>query len=132
MDEIDRLAYRVLDAFERIAELRLEWLIVPDELEDRSILKMEVVTSEIFHAGKSVDRGFNQRLEQGLGHSLEVRAEVTVAVEDVRYLDTEELRRFFSCELIERGGYGRAVTEAKVLAEAAERSVPSPEDAERN
>ena len=120
MDEIDRLAYRVLDAFEGIAELRLEWLIVPDDPGDGSMLKMEVVVaSEIFHAG--------QRLE------LEVRAEVTVALEDVRYLGTEQLRQFFSCELIERGGYSQAVAQARVIARAAERGgVPSSQDARRN
>jgi hypothetical protein len=30
-----------------------------------------------------------------------MHAEVAVAIEDVRYLGTEQLRRFFSCELIE-------------------------------
>lgn len=125
MGEIDRLAYRVLDAFEGIAKLRLEWLIVPNEPEDGSMLKMEVVASETFHAGRSRD--------PGLGQSLEVRAEVTVAVEDVHYLGTEQLRRLFCRELIEYGGYSQAVAEAKVIVEAAERGgMPSPEDAQRN
>lgn len=129
MDEIDRLAYRVLDAFEGIAELRFEWLIVPDEPDDGSMLKMEVVASEIFHAGKSLDQG----LDQGLGQTLEVRAKVAVAVEDVRCLSTEQLRQFFSWELVECGGYSQAVAEAKTIAWAAERGgVPSPQEAKRN
>lgn len=121
MDEIDRLAYRVLDAFEGIAELRLEWLIVPDDPDDGSMLKMEVVASEIFHAGKSLDRDLDQSLDQGLGQTLEMRAKVAVAVEDVRCLSTEQLRRFFSWELVECGGYSQAVAEAKTIAWAAER-----------
>ena len=129
MDEIDRLAYRVLDAFEGIAELRLEWLIVPDDHDDGSMLKMEVVASEIFHAGKSLDQG----LDQGLGQTLEVRAKVAVAVEDVPCLSTEQLRQFFSWELVECGGYSQAVAEAKTIAWAAERGgVPSPQEAKRN
>lgn len=42
-------------------------------------------------------------------------------MEDVRYLGTEELRGFFSREIIERVGYAQAVAEAKIIAQAAER-----------
>ena len=58
-----------------------------------------------------------------------MHAEVAVAIEDVRYLGTGQLRRFLSCELIERGGYSQVVAEARIIAQATERGgVPSSQD----
>jgi hypothetical protein len=52
MDDMDRLAYRVLEAFEGIPELRLEWLILPDEPGHASELEMEVAASENFFGNR--------------------------------------------------------------------------------
>jgi hypothetical protein len=116
MDEVDRLAYRILDAFEDIPELRLEWLMVPDEPKGGSVLEMEVAATGTFFVARGI----------------EVRAEVAVPLEDVRALTTEELRRFFARELLERGGYGRAVAEARVIGEAVKRGMPAPGEAQKN
>ncbi|MDP9479115.1 MAG: hypothetical protein M3R38_26125 [Actinomycetota bacterium] len=113
MDEVNRLAYRVLEAFESIPELRLEWLILPDEPGHSSEFEMEVAASETFFGNR-------------------VSAEVRVPVRDLRDLSTEQLRRFFARELVERGGYGRAVAEARVIGEAATRGVPAPGEAQKN
>jgi hypothetical protein len=116
MDEVDRLAHKVLDAFDDIPELRLEWLIVPDAPRRGSVLEMEVAATETSFASRGI----------------EVRAKVAVPLEDVRALTTNELRRFFARELLERGGYGRAVAEARVIGEAATRGVPAPGEAQKN
>ncbi|MDP9486978.1 MAG: hypothetical protein M3Q49_14540 [Actinomycetota bacterium] len=113
MDDMDRLAYKVLEAFEGIPELRLEWLILPDVPGHGSEFEMEVAASETYFGNR-------------------VSAEVRVPVRDLRDLNTEQLRRFFARELVKRGGYARAVVEARIVGTAAERGVPSPDDAERN
>lgn len=74
MDEADRLAWRVLDAFERIPQLKIEWLIVPDEPQPGSVLEMEVAATESYFGN-------------------EVRADVVVPVEEVWDLSAEELER---------------------------------------
>ncbi len=118
MDEIDELAYRVFEAFEGMPELRLEWLMVPEEPRRGSTLEMEVAATENFRGGR--------------GLLSEVRADVAVLVEDVRGLTTEELGLFFYEELVERGGYGRAVVQARVVEAASKRGGLSSEGARRN
>ncbi|MDP9478252.1 MAG: hypothetical protein M3R38_21665 [Actinomycetota bacterium] len=111
---MDRLAYRVPEAFEGIPELRPEWLMVPDEPRRGSVLEMEVAASETFFGNR-------------------VSAEVRVPLRDLlRHLSTEQLGRFFAREIVKRGYYGRAVAQARVFGAAAERGAPTLKEAERN
>lgn len=60
------------------------------------------------------------------------RTAIYVPLADARDLGPEELGRFFARELLGRGGYIKAVTEARVIGAVAERGLPVPEEAERN
>ena len=117
MDEVDRLADKILDAFEDIPQLRLKRLMVPDERRRGSIREMEVAATGTSFASRGI----------------EVRAEFTVPVEDIRDSTINELGRFFALDqLVERDVYGCAVAEVRVIGETATRGVPAPAQAQKN
>lgn len=110
MDEVDRLAGKILDAVEDIPQLRLKRLMVPDERRRGSLLEMEVAATGTSFASRGIE----------------------VGAETVRDSATNEPRRFLAHALLERGGYGRAVAEARVIGEAATHCVPAPGEAQKN
>lgn len=114
MDETDRLARRVVGAFQNIPELDLEWILVPEDLRQPGVtLEMEVKAAGEFPV-------------------FEVSGKLCAPVDLLDGKSEEDLRLLFREELLLCNEFRRAVTEARVLTEAARDGEPSPEEARRN
>ena len=119
MDATDKLAHKLIEAFEELGEeIALEQLAVPEDLSDpRGSVDLWVVNTV----------GYEQE-EQFV-----VRGRVSVPTTIVLEREACELCLLFKREILHSEEFRTATLSAKVASQAAERSgVPSSEEAERN
>ena len=131
MDPTDKLARKLIEAFEPLSEeVILEQLAVPEDLSDPEgsvDLWVEIATKGD-GAGAEASTGTSHEEDQFV-----VRARVSLPTAVVIECEVGDLVRLFREELLHSEPLRRASTSAGVASRAAERDgIPSPEEAERN
>ena len=133
MDPTDKLAHKLIEAFEPLGEeVILEQLAVPEDLSDpQGSVDLWV---EIAMKGAEAGAGASARVSRDHEEDqFVVRARVSVPTAVVLECEVGDLVRLFREELLHSEPLRRASTSAGVASRAAERDgIPSPEEAERN